>query len=128
MHEFGLCEGVVDAVVRRARGREVREVTVRAGVRQRLVPESMQHAFTTVATGTVAAGATVRLETVPVDVACRACHARVESLDPLAVCPACGSEDVDVTGGDELTLVSLRMRAGDDPGSPARAELHGAGG
>jgi hydrogenase nickel incorporation protein HypA/HybF len=110
VHEFGLCEGVVDAVLRRADGRPVTAVVVRAGVRQRLQPDSMQLAFSTVAAGTSAADATVSLETVPVDVRCRTCGGHSTSLDPLAACTVCGSEDVDVSGGDELTLVSLTLR------------------
>jgi hydrogenase nickel incorporation protein HypA/HybF len=110
MHEFGLCEGVLDAVLKRAGGRSVSEVALRAGVRQRVQPESMQLAFSTVAAGTDAADATVSLETVPVDVHCRSCNADTTSMDPLPPCAACGSTDVDVTGGDELTLVSLTLR------------------
>jgi hydrogenase nickel incorporation protein HypA/HybF len=47
---------------------------------------------------------------VPVEVHCRTCGGRSTSLDPLASCTVCGSDDVDVTGGDELTLVSLTLR------------------
>ena len=46
----------------------------------------------------------------PVEVDCRTCGGHTTSLDPLATCTVCGSEDVDVTGGDELTLVSLTLR------------------
>ncbi len=112
MHEYGLAEGVVDAVLQRAQGRPVTGVRVRAGVRQRLVPESMQQAFTSVAAGSVAEHAVVELETVPVDVRCRDCARSSPSMDPFAVCPQCGSEDVDVTGGEELILVSVSLSAG----------------
>ena len=32
---------------------------------------------------------------------------RPESMDALAACPACGSGDVSVSGGDELVLESV---------------------
>jgi hydrogenase nickel incorporation protein HypA/HybF len=110
MHEIGLCEGIVEAVLRRADGRPVRAVLVRAGVRQRVVLDSLRQAFAMVAAGTVAADAQVDLEVVPVTVDCRTCGDVNESMDPWAVCPSCGGEDVDVTGGDELTVVSVTLR------------------
>ena len=110
MHEIGLCEGIVEAVLRRAGGRTVTAVTVRAGVRQRVVLESLRQAFAMVAAGTVAEGAAVDLEVTPVMLSCRTCGDVNETMDPWAVCPACGGEDVDVTGGDELTVVSLTLR------------------
>jgi len=65
MHEFGLCEGVVDAVRQRARGRRVTGVRVRFGVRHAVDEESLAQAFSMLTEGTEAAGAAVELVTVP---------------------------------------------------------------
>jgi len=110
MHEIGLCEGIVEVVVRRAGDRTVTGVLVRAGVRQRVVLSSLRQAFAIVAAGTVAEGAVVDLEVAPVTVTCRSCGEVHESLDPLARCEVCDSPDVDITGGDELLVVSLTLR------------------
>jgi D-sedoheptulose 7-phosphate isomerase len=107
MHEFGLCEGVLDAVRKRAAGRPVAGVRLRCGVRHAVDEASMAHAFSVVAEGTEAAGATVEVITVPATVACRDCGAAGESTDRLAACPACGSVNVELDGGDELILESL---------------------
>ena len=107
MHEYGLCEGIVDAVRKRAAGRPVAWVRVRAGARQGVDSESMNQAFHHVAAGTEAADATVDLVSVPVDLRCGACGAQAQTHDVLAVCPRCGSDDVSLTGGDELTLESI---------------------
>lgn len=107
MHEYGLCEGVLGAVRQRAAGRPVAWVRVRAGVRQGVSVESMAQAFELVAAGTEAAGATVDLVVVPADLHCESCGANASTLDALAVCPSCGSDDVTLTGGDELTLESI---------------------
>ena len=45
MHEYGLCEGIVDAVRKRAAGRPVAWVRIRAGARQGVDSESMNQAF-----------------------------------------------------------------------------------
>jgi hydrogenase nickel incorporation protein HypA/HybF len=107
MHEIGLCEGILDTVCRRAAGRPVRGIRVRAGVRHGIVTESMDQAFTLVAQGTEAADATVDLITVPARLNCRACGAATDTLDLLAVCPGCGSDAVRLEGGDELVLESI---------------------
>ena len=107
MHEFGLCEGVLEAVRRRADGRPVRQVRLRVGVRHAAVPASMEQAFQLLAEGTEAGGATLVLVTIPARLACRGCGATADTDDLLAVCPSCGSDDVSLDGGDELTLESL---------------------
>jgi hydrogenase nickel incorporation protein HypA/HybF len=37
MHEYGMCDGIVDAIQRRAAGRRVARVKVRVGVMHRIV-------------------------------------------------------------------------------------------
>jgi D-sedoheptulose 7-phosphate isomerase len=111
MHEFGLCEGVLDAVRKRAAGRRVAAIRVRCGVRHAVDPPSMAQAFTMIAAGTEAAGATVDVVTVPVTITCRDCGATGESTDMVAVCGACDSVNVELDGGDELTLESISYAA-----------------
>lgn len=108
MHELGMCQGVVEAVQRRADGRAVAAVGVRAGVELRVVEESFTDAFGMAAAGTVAEGADVDLEIVPLQVTCRVCGTEATTDDPLPACPDCDSVELDRRGGDELTLVWLR--------------------
>jgi hydrogenase nickel incorporation protein HypA/HybF len=107
MHEFGLAEGVLDSVRRRAAGRPVSRVRVRAGVRHGVDEQSMAQAFQFVAAGTEADGAALDLVTVPVQLACRSCGYAADSFDVLATCPRCAGDAVDLSGGDELVLESL---------------------
>jgi hydrogenase nickel incorporation protein HypA/HybF len=65
LHELGLCEGILDAVERRAAGREVVGVKVRVGEALRVVEPALEQSFTLVSEGTVAEGA--RIEMVEVD-------------------------------------------------------------
>lgn len=109
MHELGIAESVLDAVQRRAAGRRVTALTVRAGALQRIDQGSMDTAFELVSAGTVADGARVRLVVVPVSVHCNGCGADTESHDPHAVCVRCGGTDLDLAGGDELLLESLEL-------------------
>jgi hydrogenase nickel incorporation protein HypA/HybF len=107
MHEFGLCEGVLDAVRRHARGRQVAGIRVRFGVRHAVEGESLAQAFAMMAEGTEAAGAAVELVTVPAAIACPDCGFAGETTDLLAVCPRCGSAQATLSGGDEIVLESI---------------------
>ena len=107
MHEYGLCEGVLATVRQRAAGRQVAGIRVRFGVRHAVDAESLAQAFSFVAEGTEVAGAAVDLVTVPATLSCRSCGYAADTTDVLAVCPRCASDDVEIAGGDEMTLESI---------------------
>ena len=107
MHELGMCEGVVEAVERRAQGRRVKRLRLRVGTMHRVVPEAFDQAFEMAATGSVAQDAEVDLIFLPVRTACKSCGAETESDDFVPLCQRCGSADVDIVGGQELMLESL---------------------
>ena len=107
MHEYGLCESVLETVRQRAGGRKVAGIRVRFGVRHAVDEESLAQAFGFVADGTEAADAAVELVTVPATITCRDCGFSGETTDLLAVCPRCAGDNVDITGGDEMVLESI---------------------
>jgi hydrogenase nickel incorporation protein HypA/HybF len=119
MHEFGLCESFVDAIERRAAGRQVSGVRVRIGALHRVDEEAFAQAFGFVMTGTVAEGATVEVITTPALLDCPACGVETESDELLPACPSCGGLSMHVAGGNELILESIRLDpvSGDDPRS-----------
>jgi len=107
MHEFGLCEGILDAVLARAAGRPVTRARVQIGALHRVDPAALEQAFEMVAAGTVAENAAVDLVVVPVRVSCASCGWQAESEEPYAVCETCSGTDVAIEGGDELLLESV---------------------
>lgn len=109
MHEIGLCEGLLDAVERRAAGRRVARVTVRIGVLHRVAEPALDQAFALLAEGTVADGAAVDLVTIPVRAVCRSCGQETVAQEAVAVCPSCGSTELELAAGDELLLESIQL-------------------
>ena len=107
MHEFGLCEDIVAAVERHAAGRTVVRVRVRVGRLHHVHPEAFEQSFALAAAGGVAESATAELVLLPVRAHCRECDEDAESDEQIIACPACGSFEIDLTGGDELMLESL---------------------
>jgi len=65
MHEVGLCEGIVEAALRRAAGRHPVRVRVRVGGHHAADREALEQAFQVLTMDTELADAT--LEVVPVD-------------------------------------------------------------
>ncbi len=123
MHEISYCEGVLEAVERRAAGRPVARIGVRAGTLHRLVPDAFEQSFQLVAAGGIADGATTEVVLVPATAGCTTCGLRFETADPAATCPSCAGFDIELEGGDELTLAWVQYvdttpepRSGDPAG------------
>lgn len=108
MHEMSYCEGVLEAVHRRAAGRPVARVGVRIGAVHRVVADAFEQSFQLAAMGGPAQGATTEVVVVPVRGHCMDCRADFASADPSPACPACGSLDVAAEGGDDVVLEWLQ--------------------
>jgi hydrogenase nickel incorporation protein HypA/HybF len=104
VHEIGYCDGVLEAVERRASGRRVARIGVRIGALHRVVPDAFEQSFQHVAAGGVAEGASTELTTVPARASCRLCGTTFEALEALPDCPSCASPVVELEGGDEVVL------------------------
>jgi Zn finger protein HypA/HybF involved in hydrogenase expression len=89
VHEIGMCEGILDAVERRAAGRRVTGVKVRIGTDHRVVESALSQSFELVAAGSVADGAAIELVTVDGD------EFMLESIE-LAAQPSTGGDEGDV--------------------------------
>lgn len=109
MHEYGIAESILAAVEGRADGRRISRARVQVGALLRVAEPSINDAWAMATEGTVAEGARLDLVTLPVRITCRACGNAATSVDPYAVCPACGNTDVDTEGGDDLVLESIQL-------------------
>jgi len=107
MHEIGFAESIIASASQRVGDRRVAGLRVRAGVRHALDHPSLQQAIQLVGAGTAFAAAELDLVTLPTAIVCRDCGATTSSMDRLPACPACGSVDVEMDGGDELILESI---------------------
>ncbi len=101
---MGYCDGVLEAVLRRAGDRTVSAVGVQVGAVHRVVPAAFQQSFEIAALGTLAEGARTEVTVVPVRGHCLDCRAGFPSADPAPACPSCGSLDVAVEGGQDVVL------------------------
>jgi hydrogenase nickel incorporation protein HypA/HybF len=110
MHELGLCEDIVAAVERRADGRRVARARIRVGRLHHVHPEAFEQSFAVAAAGGPAEDAVAELVLVPVRAHCGSCGTDTEADELITSCAACGSVDIELTGGDELILEYLEYR------------------
>ena len=111
MHEFGLCEGIIEAVRRRASGRRVARVKVRVGTMHRVDEKSFKQAFSWAAGESEAENAFLDLVVTSARAVCRACKAETESADRIITCPNCGAFELDLVQGEEIILESIEYEA-----------------
>jgi hydrogenase nickel incorporation protein HypA/HybF len=107
MHEFGLCEAIVDAVCRRAAGRRVARVRVRIGAMHRVDKESFRQGFSWAGSETEAANAAVDLIVTAVRAVCASCQTEATFEESATLCPRCGAADMNIVQGNELILESI---------------------
>jgi hydrogenase nickel incorporation protein HypA/HybF len=109
MHELSIAEGVVEVALRHARGRPVAAVELRVGHLRQVVPSALEFAFELVTEGTVLEGAELRMEEVPAAGRCRSCGTDTPLPDLPLCCRRCGSAEVEVTRGEELSVDALEL-------------------
>jgi hydrogenase nickel incorporation protein HypA/HybF len=112
MHEVGLMQRTLEiALEHAARHKAVRihRPTLRVGTLSGVVPEATAFAFEAVISATIAAGALLGIETVPVVCFCSACGQEFAPLELFYECPRCGQLSTDVRQGQELELASLEL-------------------
>ncbi|MGR8918387.1 MAG: hydrogenase maturation nickel metallochaperone HypA/HybF [Gammaproteobacteria bacterium] len=116
MHEFSICERIVDAVLAEL-GRldpppgRLLGVRVVVGRLHQIVPDYLEFAYASLTRDTAAAGSRLELRFVPIGVACRACGWRGDIEPPAFRCGGCGALEVDVVSGRELYLEHLEVDA-----------------
>lgn len=126
MHELSLACSLVEEVIR-IRQREgaagVSEIAVTVGALSGVDCDALEFAFPMAAEGTELDGAALAVTAVPARVFCRACNGEREAALPLALCGACGAADVDIVGGREFLIHSVKLHYdGSNDGAGSIAE------
>ncbi|MGB5211338.1 MAG: hydrogenase maturation nickel metallochaperone HypA [Gammaproteobacteria bacterium] len=121
MHELSVCLALMKQVERVAGdhgARKVERIILRVGPLSGVEPALLRNAFPLAATGTVAEGARLDIETGPVRVRCTVCDQESEVRPNRLLCAHCGDFRTRVISGEEMLLQSIEL---DLP--PERASL-----
>ena len=108
MHELAIAEGLVDAVTRRLPGTKIAEVRLEIGALSGVVADSLRFCFDLATEGTTLEGAQLQITEPGIRCECRTCGEEFAPDGPILLCP-CGSADVTVLSGQQLTITSVKV-------------------
>ncbi len=112
MHELAITQSILDIAQTAAREHNVtrvREVRIKLGEYCGVVPQCVQYYFDVISKGTVADGAVLTMERLPILMRCEDCRweGQVDKLH--IVCPNCGSTHLKLLQGREFYVESLEV-------------------
>ena len=112
MHELSLIAGLFETLFEKASAhgaREITAVTIKVGPLAGVVPELLESAFDMYKKGTMAARASLVVESLPFIVRCRACGEESSRDHLISDCPACGSVNIAIVQGTEVFLDKIEV-------------------
>jgi len=108
MHELSIIQSVIDTVSDSARIngiRRVNKVKLVIGKLTMALPDSLQFAFEAFAHDEMFNNAVLEIEERDISCECRRCLNRFQIDDTYCfICPCCGNDQVEITGGRELYI------------------------
>ena len=114
MHEATIVEGLLRILQEQAAQHgvtSIARVNLKVGRLRAVEPRQLVSCFEMFAEETVAEGAVLAIDEVPVRARCRGCCREFEVQRYRFACPSCGGGDVEVTQGQELYIESFEVAA-----------------
>ncbi len=114
MHEVSIAMSLLDELTERAaaeRADKITTVHVRIGAMAGVVKDSLLFAWDLAAEGTIAEGARLLIEDVPLVIFCPKCDVpKTISGHPILVCPDCATPSPTIVSGRELQLTAMEVQ------------------
>lgn len=115
MHELAVCQALIEQVESLVQCHEAsaaERIELRIGPLSGVEPHLLEQAFPIASAGTVAAGAELVINSLPVTVSCAGCGCITCVLPNRLVCADCGDWHTTLVGGDELELYRVELLTG----------------
>ena len=121
MHEMAVTQGLLDMALEHAGGRRITDIYLQVGQLAPVVPESVELFFDYLSKDTLAEGARLHFERVPMEMTCQACGKKADLSEWADERPqlimanvlgrgcSCGSKNIRVTNGVSFGMVSLEV-------------------
>jgi hydrogenase nickel incorporation protein HypA/HybF len=112
MHEMSIAQSILKIVVPQAEsngGKQIKTIRIRAGELRGIVQEQLSFLFEFVAKDTIAEGAVLEVERVPIKSVCNTCKHEFMVEEYKFECPKCESKDVDTIEGMELDIKEIEI-------------------
>ncbi|MCJ2182808.1 hydrogenase maturation nickel metallochaperone HypA [Novosphingobium sp. 1949] len=112
MHEMALCESIRQIIEEQAQGQgftRVARVALDIGVFSGVEAQALRFGFDVVMKGSVAQDARLEIHVQPATAWCLPCGHEVGLAQRYDACPDCGSYQLQVTGGENLSIRELEV-------------------
>jgi hydrogenase nickel incorporation protein HypA/HybF len=112
MHELSVCRGLlrqVQAIARQRGAQRIKTIRLAIGPLANIDQALLQRAYQTASRATLAEGAALEIDTVPVRVRCQHCDAVSRASVQDLRCRHCGAWETIVESGHEMQIVHLEL-------------------
>lgn len=112
MHELAVCQSLLREVERTAQANgsgQVTRIVAGVGPLSGIEAPLLERAFTVARAGTLAAAATLEIETMPVIVWCKTCGIETAVAGNALLCGKCADWRVELRSGDQLLLTRVEL-------------------
>lgn len=121
MHEMAVTQAMLNLALEHANGRRITDIYLQVGRLSAVVPESVQIFFVYLSEDTLAEGATLHFQIMPIEMTCVECGQQADvsewdgqppqtiMINTLRQGCQCGSRNLRVTGGVGFDMVSLTV-------------------
>jgi len=110
MHELAVAQNILDISIRHAQEADAKRITdinLVIGQFSSIVDDSIQFYWKIIAEGTLAEGALLHFNRIPGEMTCGNCGNTFQPSDQTFACPACDSNLVQITKGNEFRVESI---------------------
>ena len=114
MHELSLCYSMlkqVEQIATEQNAQQVNAIHLQIGPLSGVEPELLKQSFPVASRDTIAEGAILEIEHLPVRIRCRNCTKESDVLPNRLVCPSCNSNTTQLLSGDEMLLHSIKINS-----------------
>lgn len=112
MHELSLAKELIDIAItygKKNNGRKIISLKFKYGKISMIEPECFSFYFDELSKGTMAEGAVIEFEEVPLRIECNCCFKISEPEELIMICPFCGQSNVKLINGNEMFLESIEV-------------------
>ena len=112
MHEVSICESILDILKNEAeknRASKVTAVRLKIGELSGVVEDALRFAFEVVTKGSIAEGANLVIEEVPLTARCRSCGKEFHIVGYAFSCKHCESPEIEVISGREMQIEDMDL-------------------
>jgi hydrogenase nickel incorporation protein HypA/HybF len=114
LHELSIAQSVIDTVLREMAARQLAPastIVLRIGPLSGVMADAVQFGFDSLRQGTPLEKTLLVIEETTITGECQSCHQTVQLRDLQFLCPACGSQDLHLSGGDELDIARFTVES-----------------